>query len=155
MQEEVTRKVLGEQLEHVRSVAASHEWQVDADLDTLIVEVTMESPGDGEEYIVQFECEDYDDKPPLVEMVDPETGEVGTPHAYFDDGNGLIAHPNGPILCHRFNRRVYEEDGIHNDWNDLAGWQRKAGNLTNLGDILVYIHRRLHTPHYEGRYEER
>ena len=27
--------------------------------------------------------------------------------------------------------------------------------LTNLGDILVYIHSRLGVPHYDGRYEER
>lgn len=155
MQAKVTRELLDEQLEQVRSVAASHGWQVDADLESLAIEVTMVSPEDGEEYIVRFDCEDYDAKPPLVEMVDPETGEVGTPYAYFDDGTQLIAHPDGPILCHRFNRRVYEEDGIHDNWNDMAGWQREAGNLTNLGDILVYIHRRLHAPHYEGRYEER
>lgn len=155
MQAEVTRALLDEQLKDVRSLAATHGWRVESDLDALTVDVKMESPEDDEEYIVRFECEGYDAKPPLVEMVDPETGEVGTSYAYFDDGHDLTANSEGPILCHRFNRRVYEENGIHDNWNDMAGWQQKAGHLTNLGDILVYIHSRLGVSHYDGRYEER
>lgn len=155
MQADVTRELLEDQLSDVQSAGAVHGWEVEADLDALEVEVTMESPEDGEEYIVRLECDGYDAEPPLVEMIDPETGDVGTPSAYFDDGHGLTANPDGPIICHRFNRRVYEENGIHDDWNDLSGWQQHAGNLTNLGDILVYIHSRLHGPDYNGRYEER
>jgi hypothetical protein len=155
VQATVTRELLDEQLKDIRSVADTHGWQVDADLDAITVEVTMESPDDGEEYIVRLECHGYDAEPPLVEMVDPETGDVGTPYAYFDDGHSLTANSDGPIICHRFNRRVYEESGIHDDWNDLSGWQQEAGNLTNLGDILLYIHKCLQGPDYDGRYEER
>lgn len=159
MQADVTREILGEQLSHVRSLAGDHGWEVNVDLEALTVKVIMHSPVDDEVYIVHLDCTDYDAKPPYVEMVDPETGEHAVPNAYFDDRDGpgkfLIAYPDKerPILCHRFNRRVYEEDGIHDDWENISGWQQEAGNLTNLGDILAYIYRRLHEPHYDGRYE--
>ena len=159
MQADVTRALLREQLSHVRSLADDHGWEINADLDALTLKVAMHSPVDDEEYIVHFDCTDYDAQPPFVEMVDPATGELGTPNAYFDDRDGpgqfLIAYPDKerPVLCHRFNRRVYEEDGIHDGWENIAGWQQEAGNLTNLGDILTYIYRRLHEPHYAGRYE--
>ena len=159
MQADVTRELMREQLSNVRSLAADHGWEVVADPEALTVEVIMHSPVDDEEYIVHLDCAEYDAHPPFVEMVDPDTGERGTPNAYFDDRGGpgqhLIAYPDRerPILCHRFNRRVYEEDDIHDDWKNMAGWQQEAGNLTTLGDILAYIYRRLLEPHYEGRYE--
>jgi hypothetical protein len=151
--------LLRTQLSNVRPFARDHDWEVSADLEALTVEVSMSSPIDDEEYIIHLECAEYDARPPFVEMADPETGEHGTPNAYFDDRSGpgkfLIAYPDKdrPIICHRFNRRVYEEDGVHDNWNNIAGWQQEAGNLTTIGDILAYIYSRLHEPHYDGRYE--
>jgi len=71
-------------------------------------------------------------------------------------GQNLIAFSDGqqdPVLCHQFNRRVYVEDTAPHNW-DMANWKQNAGNLTTIGDILVYIYRRISSAeHYDGRYD--
>jgi len=161
VQASLTRDLVASQLEDIRALAATNGWELDAELENLIVKATMTSPIDGEKYIVHVECEGFDEDPPYVEMENPETGKLGGDDAYFDDRGGsrksLIANSDGkedPILCHQFNRRVYEEDTApHNDWT-MGDWQSEAGELTTLGDILVAIYHRISDPdRYQGRYD--
>lgn len=160
MQADVTRSLVKRQLEDVQELAPTNGWEVEADLDALTVEVRMQSPVDGEEYVVQLDCVGYDEKPPYVEMVHPETGETGHYEAYFNDrgkGKSLIAFGDGkddPVLCHQFNRRIYEDDATpHSDWT-MGDWQSDAGNLTTLGDILLDIYHRISDPErYQGRWD--
>ena len=77
MQADVIRALVERQLADVRELAQTNGWEVEADFGALTVEVRMQSPIDGEEYVVRFDCTGYDEKPPYVEMVHPETGEVG------------------------------------------------------------------------------
>lgn len=162
MQPEVTRELVASQLEDIRELAETHDWTVDADLEALTIEVRMTSPvgEDEDEYVVRLECSEFDEKPPYVEMVHPETDEVGAYEAYFD-GRGkreaLIAFDDGPedpVLCHEFNRRVYWDDtDLHNDWT-MGDWQSDAGHLTTLGDIVNEIYHRISdSERYQGRYD--
>jgi len=160
VQADVTRTLVERQLADVRELTQTNGWEVEADLDALTVEVRMQSPVDGEEYVVRFDCTGYDEKPPHVEMVHPETGEVGHYEAYFDDRGKnpfLIAFDDGPghpVLCHQYNRRVYDDDtDLHNNWT-VGDWQSDAGNLTTLGDIAADIYHRISDPErYQGRYD--
>lgn len=159
MQADVTEALVERQLEHVRELAETNGWEVKADLESLAVEVRMQSPVDDEEYVVHLNCEEFDEKPPYVEMVHPKTGEVGHYEAYFDDRGkspNIIAYGDGkedPVLCHQYNRRIYEDDATpHSDWT-MGDWQSDAGNLTTLGDILSDIYHRIADPgRYQGRY---
>jgi hypothetical protein len=160
VQETVSRRLFERQLDIVRELAETNGWEVVADPEVLVFEVRMRSPIDDEEYVAQFECRGFDEKPPYVEMVHPETGEVGVHNAYFDDrgkGSSIIAFGDGkkdPVLCHQYNRRIYEDGNTpHNDW-PMADWQSNAGNLTTLGDIATDLYRRICDPkRYQGRYD--
>lgn len=160
MQADVTRTVVEKQLADVRELAQTNNWEVEADLEALAVEVRMQSPVDDEEYVIHLDCEGFDEKPPYVEMVHPETGEVGDYEAYFDDRGknpNIIAYGDGkkdPVLCHQYNRRIYEDDATpHGNWT-MADWQSDAGNLTTLGDIVADIYHRISDPErYQGRYD--
>jgi hypothetical protein len=159
VQANVTRTVVENQLTDVRELAKTNGWKVEADLEAPTVKVRMRSPVDDEVYVVHLDCEEFDEKPPYVEMVHPETGEAGHYEAYFDDRGktlNIIAYGDGvkdPVLCHQYNRRIYEDDSTpHGNW-PIADWQSDAGNLTTLGDIVADIHHRISDPNrYQGRY---
>lgn len=152
----VTRDLLEAELETVRDLAADHGWSVTADLDALVVTATMVSRIDDETYIVECECTNYDEDPPYVEMIHPETGERGVPAAYFDDRGTSpnLLYPRTPAWCHQFNRKLYRETPAHDGWT-MAAWKREAGDYTTLGAILLFLYRRMNdSESYQGRFEE-
>lgn len=149
----VTRELLREEKDTVDELAADLDWEVDATLDDLVMTVTMESQLDSEVYIVELECANYDEEPPYVEMIHPDTGERGVPAAYFDDRGTSpnLCYPKGPAWCHQFNRKLYQDTNAHNDWS-MAAWKREAGDYTTLGSILLLLYRRMNDPEsYQGR----
>jgi len=78
VQADVTRALVERQLEDVKELCQTNGWEVEADLDTLTVEVRMESPEDGEEYVVQFDCEGYDEEPPMWRWYIPRQEKSAT-----------------------------------------------------------------------------
>jgi len=148
-----TREIVRHELE--KACLDGLNVEVDPDYDELVVTVRMTSPVDGELYVAEFECSNYREEPPAVELLHPESGERGVPAAFFQDGTTLIATPNsGPIICHQFNRLVYERDDVHNNWT-LAGWEQDADEYTTLGAMIGRIYGAISDPNeYQGRYEE-
>lgn len=105
-----------------------------------------ESWADSEVYIAEFQCDDYREKPPLVEFVDPESGELGTRHAYPN------CFHNRPCICARYNRKTYSgHTGLHADWK-YGDWTGD-GSTDRLGGMIShmwgYIHG--HQGNYSGR----
>lgn len=114
--------------------------------DDLRFRVSGESRADGEPYIVEFRCDDYRAIPAYVEMIDPESGEPGTEHAYPD------CFHNRPCICARFNRKTYpEHTGLHGSW-EYGDWATD-GTTDHLGGMISHIwgHIHGHQGNYGGR----
>jgi hypothetical protein len=158
MKRRVSEQLIRDELEGINHRADQLGWEVDADLDDLVITTRM-TASDDEEYIIEFECSNYDQAPPYVELIHPNTGERGVPKAYFDDrgaGQALLLKQT-PALCHGFNRKMYlDVDTHHDEWNrhSIARWKDEAGSYTTLTRILMLIDKRITNDHYQGRLSE-
>lgn len=148
---EITKKVMRNELGEANLDLIDVE--LETDYDNLAITVTMTSPVDGEVYIAEFDCINYRENPPSIQMIHPETGERDVPLAYFDDGNNLIATPNdGVVICIGFNLQVFEHEGIHDNWS-LAGWEKEAKGHTRLGEMIGRLYLAIADERqYNGRY---
>jgi hypothetical protein len=154
----ITREILKEELARVREYGKTYKWGVIPDLQNLKVLVTMYSHTD-DLFIIEITVDDYKEKPPFFEFVDPVTGERGTPRAY-PKGQDTFFHQSGPCICAPFSRNAYKNvvaTGPHQDWT-LGDWMQSRANnfdwsnVTTLADMLSMIQNRLVRPElYEGR----
>jgi hypothetical protein len=155
---EITRKHLREELALVKELAATHKWGIVPDYERLTVLVTMYAHT-GDLFIMEILCDDYKERPPFFEFIDPDTGQRGTPHAYPKATDSFF-HDSGPCICAPFNRKAYKsvvQTGPHADWS-LGDWQTSTANgvqwanYSKLGDMLGSIYSRLSNPdRYRGR----
>jgi hypothetical protein len=120
----VTRATVEDELHEMRDYARTCRLGIVPRPDMLVVVVTLFAH-DGEPFIMEISLDDYKEKPPLFEFIDPETGERGTRRAYPKTNDSLF-HDNGPCICAPFNRKAYKEfaeTGPHTDWK-LGDWIR-------------------------------
>lgn len=158
MKRRVSEALLRDETTTIRNRAEEFGWTVSPEFDQLLLTVEL-TARDDEPYVIEFECTDYDQAPPRIEMLDPETREPGTPRAFFDDrgGSRSLLWQNGPGICHAFNRKFYLEiDQVHNDWNPqtISRWKDEAGFHRTISGFLLLVERRLHNDHYQGRFSE-
>lgn len=155
---EISAAVMREELELARPLARLHKWGVIPDFGKLSLLVTMYSHN-SELFIVEVCCDDYKEKPPYFEFIDPDSGERGTRRAYPNSNDSLF-HDQGPCICAPFNRKAYKsvvDSGPHAEWS-LGDWTTSTANGCNwsnfakLGDMLGLIQSRLSKPDtYKGR----
>ncbi|HYD55052.1 MAG TPA: hypothetical protein VEA99_20625 [Gemmatimonadaceae bacterium] len=155
---EITRLHLREELGAVRELAATNRWGIVPDFGRLVVLATMYAHT-GDLFILEIQCDNYREIPPLFEFIDPVTGERGTKNAYPKAKDSLF-HTSGPCICAPFNRKAYKsvvETGPHSDWA-LGDWQTSTANnvqwanFSKIGDMLGVIYSRLSRPDwFEGR----
>lgn len=149
----VPRDVSLAQVENELEEAEAHLGSLGLRLDTSMLtaedlrfRIAGASFADGEPYIVEFQCDDYRAIPPYVEMIDPDSGEPGTKHAYPN------CFHNRPCICARFNRKTYpEHTGLHGDWK-YGDWATD-GTIDHLGGMISHIwgHIHGHQGSYTGR----
>jgi hypothetical protein len=154
---QITQAILQDELRVVRDLGRTHRWGVIPQFTALRVTVTMYSHT-GDLFIIEVQCDDYKELPPLFEFLDPFTGERGTKAAY-PRGQDSFFH-QAPCLCAPFNRKAYkafDPIGPHNDWH-LGDWTRSTANgvawenYTTLADMFGLIQTRLSRPDfYQGR----
>lgn len=106
---------------------------------------------DDELYIVEFRCDHYRELPPYVEMIDPESGDVGVKRAYPKG----VFHKES-CICARFNRKSYaDHSGIHSSW-EYGNWKQNP-EADHLGGMISHIFRaidgRMQGRSYQGRLE--
>lgn len=155
---EVSAAVMHEELDQVRALARLHKWGIVPRSGELSFLVTMYSYN-SDLFIVEVTCDDYKEKPPLFEFIDPQTGERGTRRAYPNSNDSLF-HDSGPCICAPFNRKAYKsfvETGPHAEWS-FGDWTTSTANgctwsnFSKLGDMLGLIQSRLSKPEtYKGR----
>jgi hypothetical protein len=150
---DVTRRIIAEEMAAALELARTYNWVVTIDFPAVKVTVRMKSAVDGEEYVVEAQCDDYRAKPPLFEFIHPATGERGTHAAYPDDGGRSqpFFHP-APCVCIQWNRKAYGEfQGPHGDW-PMADWVGAVRGQDRLGDMFHLIQREINLKDiYRGR----
>jgi len=154
----ISLATMKEEIARMRDLAANYRWGVVPFFTELKLIVTMYSHTD-DPYIVEATCDDYKEKPPLFEFIDPFTGERGAVTAYPTSHDSFF-HESGPCICAPFNRKAYKAvfaTGPHQDWN-LGDWMNSKANnydwsnITTLGDMFGVIQTRLSRPDlYRGR----
>lgn len=128
------------------------------DTNTQTFMVNLTSKIDDEKYILEVNCENYNEWPPLLEFIDPETGESGTHNAYPDGGDSFFNRMQSMgCICNPCSRKSYKGyDGPHKDDTSwiLTGWKSnpKVSSLITLSAIITAIHRRINDESkYKGR----
>jgi len=155
---EVTRQHLREEIALVEELAKTCGWDVTVDYETLTVTVKM-GAHNGDRYIVEMVCDNYKEKPPYIEFIDPDTRARGIPRAY-PRGKDSFFHQAGPCICAPFSRKAYKSvcpAAPHADWS-FGNWQTSTVNgvswvdYSKLGDMLGLIYTRIsRADHYVGR----
>ncbi len=154
----ISREHVRQELNLAQDLASTLGWKIESDLEKLTIKVTMRAHND-DKYILIGQFDDYKEKPPLLEFVDPDTGQTSTPHAYPKCRDSLF-HGNGPCICAPFSRKAYKDyrDGApHGDWKFVDWMSAKASNVdwsnyNTLPAMLGLIQTRLSRPDlYEGR----
>lgn len=124
--------------------------EVDEESQTFVVK--MRSRIDQEEYVLKIKFDNYNEWPPILEFIDPSTGQEGTKHAYPKCTDSFFH--DSPCVCNPCSRKSYgEHPGVHRDWN-YVGWKQnpKVGSLTNLRAILGAVYSRINSKElYVGR----
>lgn len=149
---DVSRHYIRSEMPHVETFAATWGWEVDPDYDRLIVVARMQACT-GDQFIVEARCDNYKEMPPLIDFIDPRSGEKGTARAY-PEGKGTFFHKSGPCICAPFNRKAY---ALHDKWNQ-SDWMNSTAqgiqwsNHSTLAGIFGMIQARLSRPDlYIGR----
>ena len=148
---DVTREIVKAELLQVRHLARSYGWDIREKLEDLVFTVNLKSSVDKEEYLMEFQCDNYKEWPPFIEFIDIQTGERGIKKAYPKNGNGFF-HTH-PCICAEFNRKAYKQHGggPHAEW-DVGNWMRARPQINTLGDIIILIQRLLNNNNfYKGR----
>ena len=115
-------------------------------IDNLRFRVCGRSRVDEEPYVVEFQCDDYRELPPFIEMVDPNSDELGTKHAY---PNCFHAKP---CICARYNRKTYQgHTNLHPEW-EFGEWAIDP-STDHLGGMInhVFSHINGFVGNYSGR----
>lgn len=154
----ISKAVVWQELGRAEALARSFGWDLTLDPSGLLFTATLMAHN-GDRFVLEVECHDYREVPPLFEFLDPETGERGVARAY-PRSNDSFFHNSGPCICAPFNRKAYKAlvpTGPHGDW-DLGNWTTSRANgfdwsnVATLGDMLGLIQTRLSRPElYRGR----
>jgi len=151
MSPEISLALVEQEHHEASKFGEQFSWELSAiDAGSQLFNVRLDSPVDQEPYWLEFRFGDYPDKPYLIDLFYPPTGERATPRCY-PKGPDSFFHPNA-LICHPCSRRAYREmAGPHQDWN-LADWRRMAGGMDRLVGILNGIYFRIsNVEYYNGR----
>lgn len=154
---EISLSIVRAELSQCKDEADKYGWLIsEIHEQAQVFTVKMQSPVDGETYVLEVKFDNYKEWPLYLEFIDPTTGQRGVKNAYpQNDGNHSGFFHGQPCICNPCSRKAYHGyGGVHNDWKDLVGWQRheKIGELKDIGAILRAIYFRISTKdNYRGR----
>lgn len=142
---DTTRAILEEEAERALSWASRHGWELQVDLEALVVTGSVEHPVEGVGTLhLTGDVSGYRAIPPAWTFIDPETGQV-TKQAFPAPGSGpagsSIFHPK-PVICAPFNRLAYKQHGgPHQDWSAPSNWMDVSGYVVayTVADMLAVI----------------
>jgi hypothetical protein len=151
----ISLKRVKSELERIERFAENGGWFLsEIDQANQLFTVSMKSPIDGQEYILEVIFSDFPELPLILEFIDPVTKQKGTKNAYPKNDDSFF-HA-APCICNPCSRKSYiqfQANGPHQDWQ-LIGWQQnpKVGALITLDSILRTIYLRISSNDmYKGR----
>ncbi|MCH7560596.1 MAG: hypothetical protein IIC67_04365 [Thaumarchaeota archaeon] len=128
------------------------------DTKTQTFTVNLTSKIDDEKFILEVECENYNEWPPFLEFIDPVTREREILNAYPKcDDSFFNKMKSIGCICNPCSRKSYKGySGPHKDDTSwvLTGWKSnpKVSSLTTLPAIITAIYHRINDKSkYEGR----
>lgn len=147
---DVSWAIVEQELQVVCQAAESFGWVKSKSRESLTFTIEMTSAVDHERYVFEFECTDYKEIPPYIELIHPDTGERGTTACYPRNGRSFF-HTT-PAICAPFNRKAYAGyAGIHQEWQ-IGNWMQFREGLSTLGEILLLLQSLINNPDvYHGR----
>lgn len=152
---EVSVLILEAELQTAKRMGAGYGWEfTDLDPNGPSFSVKIQSVVDNEQYIMEFQCDDYKEKPPYIEFKHPSTGEKGTRVCYPSDSqpDGSIFH-DLPCICNPCSRKAYgHRGGPHPEWDpNIGNWINMMGPTT-IGEITLMVQARINSKDkYRGR----
>lgn len=157
MKHRVSEALLRDEVERIKADTSETGWEISTDYEKLQLTVKLTAQDD-EEYTIRFDCTDYDQAPPKIDMLDPETKERNTSRAFFDDSgyDQYILYPGGPGVCHPINRHFYlEMEDVHPDWNPktISNWRSLASPHDTIHAFIRLVDKRLFDDRYKGRHQ--
>lgn len=150
---EIVRAHFERELPRARECARSLGWEWSENSDALTLRIVY-TARDAERFILHGTFDDYKAKPPFLEFEDPDTGQLGTVHAY-PKGHDSFFHSTGPCICAPFSRKAYLN--VHPRWRCEDWTTSKENNVcwaqfSTMAGMLLMIHTRLtHPDYYRGR----
>lgn len=151
----VTNKIVKEELAKCKTFESDRFEISPYDETAQKFTVIMKSKVDNQIFILEVQCDNYNEWPPLLGFIDPDTKESETKHAYPKGSDSFFN--TLPCICNPCSRRSYKEyEGPHKDdqkWQ-LNTWRQnpQVSTLTNLPAILTAIFTRINRKEtYQGR----
>lgn len=143
MDKQLSAAIIQVELQYARQMG-NGLWTIEHTQETPLKFITtMVNHADSEKYSLEFNCEDYKEKPPFIEMIDVRNGQWGTPSAY-PAGNGFF-NSSQLFICNYFNRKSYRDHtSLHTDWQ-YDNWIANSKGFSTLGDMLSKIYMELQT----------
>lgn len=139
-----SRVILQSEVRNCQLWADRHAWQLNLDLEKLVLDVLLVHPADGEAMLLSGKFDGYRGLPPEWVFLDPRSRQM-TIHAWPKAGaiprRSSIFHSFG-VICAHWNRLAYKQfNGPHSDWGDLSGWadMRVGGHAENICEMLSAI----------------
>jgi hypothetical protein len=150
----ISRQTVAEEIEACQENCKDYGWLISSvDEVNQLFTVTMTSPIDQHQYIVEVRFDNYPETPYLLDFIHPVTNVRGVPNAYPKNRDSFFnRHGVQGVICHPCSRKSYSGyTGLHSDWM-ITNWKALAGGLINLNTILDTIFTRIsNTAQYEGR----
>ena len=150
---EIVRAHFERELPRALECARTLGWDLSDDRESLTVRAHYTAL-DGERFILCGTFDDYKAKPPFLEFEDPDTGQLGTMHAY-PKGHDSFFHSKGPCICAPFSRKAYKD--VHPKWR-CEDWTTSTENkvrwaqYSTMAGMLSIIYTRIsHPAYYKGR----
>jgi hypothetical protein len=154
---DISLSIVKSELAECGEDAKRYGWIIsEIDESNQLFSVSMQSPLDRQEYILEVKFDNYKELPLYLEFIDPVTNERGTRNSYpRNEGDNSSFFHSQPCICNPCSRKAYVGySGVHKDWTNLQGWQQheKIGELKNVGAILRAIFFRISSDKlYRGR----
>jgi hypothetical protein len=148
----VTRMTVEQEILEAKAYGEPLGWQFsDIEIDRCVFTVRLHSSIDDQEYLVEFQYDDYPEKPYLIDFIHSRSNLKGQSSCYPKGKTDSFFHPQG-LICHPCSRKAYTGyNNVHADWG-MAGWQQIAGGLTSLKNVLDAIYTRITDKTlYDGR----
>lgn len=147
----ISKLALDRDLEGATPFAIEQGWQLTRPAD-LVVIASITRPKcdrfDPEEFIFEFNFDQFPSLPPLISAIDPISGDRDVPRAY---PNGHSYFHGNNLICAEWSRRAYGQyQGPHGEW-EYSNWKASSNGIISIGPMLEALRGAIFDSTFQGR----